>query len=332
LADALWGYKDRDLKGPVAHVIQPAFWAGRIGVVPLNDCSVWGLTDNDRVIDDRGYLIDRVTQSWVRATGTKISLDEHPWLVGPIGGTRRIADDWLAAEAERLGGSLAEGGGLLAGLDQLAGNGFDPSFLSPQIANFYQRTADWRLEVWSQWCPVAWPFGWLISALFSQRLQQLSLPLRPLDAALGMDSRVVTVKSFDGTHMGAGWLRMLRSTGQNMYSGWYGVEQLPNTDRASVRVVFPLPNGSVSVFLRPEVRTDGALILTSPVGRFGDDGAYLIVVGRDGQSAHVRRVPLAEKFVVWVDDEGVLRTDHSLALWQVPVLRLHYRHQPKLSP
>jgi hypothetical protein len=39
-------------------------------------------------------------------------------------------------------------------------------------------------------------------------------------------------------------------------------------------------------------------------------------------------VPLAERFVVFVDDEGVLRTDHELNLSQVPVLRLHYRPEP----
>ena len=89
--------------------------------------------------------------------------------------------------------------------------------------------------------------------------------------------------------------------------------------------MFPLPNGSVAVFLRPDVRDDGALVLTSPLAPFGHDGAYLIVTRPDGNTASVRRVPLAERFVVWIDDEGTLRTDHALNLWQVPVLRFHYR-------
>jgi len=33
------------------------------------------------------------------------------------------------------------------------------------------------MEVWSQWSPIAWPFGWLLSTLFSRRLQQLGIPL-----------------------------------------------------------------------------------------------------------------------------------------------------------
>jgi len=61
------------------------------------------------------------------------------------------------------------------------------------------------------------------------------------------------------------------------------------------------------------------------MGRFGENGAYLIVAGDDGRTAWVRRVPVAEHFTVYVDEEGVLRTDHQLNLWNIPVIRLHYR-------
>lgn len=37
------------------------------------------------------------------------------------------------------------------------------------------------------------------------------------------------------------------------------------------------------------------------------------------------RVPLHETFRVYVDEEGVLRTDHALALWGMRALRLHYK-------
>jgi hypothetical protein len=280
---------------------------------------------DDAVVQDRGFLIDRATQAWVRATGRRVSFDEHSWLAGPIGSPRVIADDWLHGEAQRLRGTLTEGGGLLGHMSDLAAARFDPSLLVAPVIDFYEQTSEWRLEVWSQWCPAAWPFGWLLTSVFAQRLQQLSLPLRPLDAAFGMDSRVFTVSGQHGRQVGAAWLRTLRSTGQTVYSGWYGTARLPNTEGPSIRVVFPLPNGSVMVFLRPEVRDDGALVLTSPLGAFGDDGAYLIVARPDRSSGWARRVPLAERFVVGVDDEGVLRTDHALNLWQVPVIRLHYR-------
>jgi hypothetical protein len=275
-------------------------------------------------VEDPRFRVDRFTQQIVRLTGRRVSFDEHPWLLGPVGGFREIGDDWLNFEAERRGGSFAKGG-LLDAMSVLDGPDFSASDLAGPVVDFYERTSEWRLEVWSQWCPAAWPFGWLISLIFARRLQQLNLPLRPLDTAYGMDSQVIAVKDQKGSQVGAAWLRTLRSTGQAIYSGWYSAEHLPGAVRPSVRVVFPLPNGSVTVLLRPEVRSDGALILSSPLGRFGTEGAYLVVTRPDRKSGWALRVPLAERFVVFVDDEGVLRTDHELNLSQVPVLRLHYR-------
>jgi hypothetical protein len=236
-----------------------------------------------------------------------------------------VADEWLAREAEHLGGELRTGGGLLPDLGILTGAEFDPTLLAPSVADFYQDTSGWRLEVWSQWSPFAWPVGWLLSATFARRLDQLSLPLRPLDAARGMDSRVRTVTDSAGRQLGAAWLRKLRGTGQTVYSGWYGTQRLPDRESDSVRVVFPLPHGSVSVFLRPENGEGGALRLVSPLGQFGDDGAYLVVADDSGEAGWARRVPLVEHFAVYVDEEGVLRTDHALDLWRLPVIRLHYR-------
>ena len=145
-----------------------------------------------------------------------------------------------------------------------------------------------------------------------------------------MDSRVLSVVSSNG-QVGSAWLRTLRATGQTVYSGWYGIVTLPGSARPSMRVVFPLPNGNITVILRPEVDANGALRLTSPLGRFGDDGAYLLVSGRDNRHAWVRRVPLAERFHVYLDDEGVLRADHALDLWTIPVIRLHYRLEQRRS-
>jgi hypothetical protein len=122
------------------------------------------------VVNDRGALIDRATQTWVQATGQEVDLHEHRWLAGPTGDVTVVADDWLGREAHRLNGSLVEGGGLLPDFSALSGDDFNPSGLAQPIIDFYERTAEWRLEVWSQWCGAAWPFGWLISALFARRL------------------------------------------------------------------------------------------------------------------------------------------------------------------
>lgn len=274
---------------------------------------------------DRGSLIDRATQTWVRATGQRVLIADHPWLSGPVGDPPDVGDAWFQVEADRLHGELREGGGLVPNFRSLGGEGFDPGLVAAPIVDFYENTSRWRLEVWSQWSPVAWPFGWVLSAVFSRRLHQLSLPLRPLETARGIYSRVLTVVDRSGGHLGSAWVRTLRATGQTIYSGWYGTTVLPGATRPSIRVVFPLPNGSVSVLLRPDNGDAGALRLSSPLGKFGDNGAYLLVLAADKRHAWVRRAPLVERFDLYVDDEGVLRADHLLDLWTVPVIRLHYR-------
>ena len=94
-------------------------------------------------------------------------------------------------------------------------------------------------------------------------------------------------------------------------------------------MTFPLEGGNVQVFLRPQVDANGSLRLSSPRGRFGDDGAYVLV--QQGGKSYAARVPLHEEFRVYVDDEGVLRTDHRLDLWNANAVRLHYRLTPTSS-
>jgi len=210
-------------------------------------------------------------------------------------------------------------------MGDLAGDGFDPSHLASEIVSFYEQTSEYRMDVRPRWNRLALPFAWLITSIFSRRLDQLNLPLRANEAVDGIDSRVNVVQGESGVRIGAVWLRTLRATGRTIYSGWYDTVTMPGASRQSLRVIFPLPNGSVTVFLRPDVREDGALLLKSPVGSYGTDGAFLVVAQPDRATGWVRRVPLGEEFVVYVDDSGALRTDHVLSLWKVPVLQLSYR-------
>ena len=92
-----------------------------------------------------------------------------------------------------------------------------------------------------------------------------------------------------------------------------------------MHVAFPLESGNVQVFLRPTVTDDGGLVLESPPGRFGEDGAYVVVRDRRDYAA---RVPLHETFHVYVDGSGVLRTDHEIRFRRWWAMRLHYRLDP----
>lgn len=272
--------------------------------------------------------IDLLTQRWVRATGRRVDLLGEPWLAGPVGDEHEIGDAWLAGEADRLGAALGPAGptGLLPTMSALDGPGFAAEDLHPAIRDFYEHTSSWTLEVSMTWSSLAWPFGWLIAAVFARRLQQLALPLRRVDTAAGMTSTVTGL--FDGQRqVGALWLRRLVATGTVVYSGLYDTVQPPGAARANLRVTFPLPRGRLVVLLAADVTTAGGLRLSSTAGAWGAPGAYLVVENHRGVWA--RRVPLDELFSLYVDGNAVLRTDHHLRLRQLPVFHLHYRLTPR---
>jgi hypothetical protein len=61
------------------------------------------------------------------------------------------------------------------------------------------------------------------------------------------------------------------------------------------------------------------------LGDFGDDGAYLVVADPDELYGWVRRIPLAERFVISVTDEVSLCTEHDLSFFRIPIIRFNYR-------
>ena len=131
--------------------------------------------------------------------------------------------------------------GLLPRFADLAGESFEPSDIDPRIIDFYENTSRWRMDLWSEWSPVAWPSCRAIVALWSQRLQQSSLPMRPLDVSYGMDSAVVHLHDHADTVVGSAWLRTMRKSGATTYSSQYGTARLPGSAQPSVRVVSRCP-------------------------------------------------------------------------------------------
>jgi hypothetical protein len=238
--------------------------------------------------------------------------------------TSLVGDGWVSAAG--IVGEEADGAGLLADMSQLDGPTFSAADLRPEIRDFYEHTSRWRMEVWTQWNAVFQPGGELVSRLFGRRVQQLALPTRPLDVAHGMNSRVVPIIGPDGHQQAAAWIRTLRSTDEYVYSGCYTARVLPRSQQPSVHVAFPLESGNVQVFLQPIVLPSGALELRSTAGTFGQNGAYIVVEDHGG--TYATRVPIHEKFQVYIDDEDTLRTDHILRLWSAPVIRLHYKLTP----
>jgi hypothetical protein len=275
----------------------------------------------------RGYLADWVTQVWVKATGRRICLDEVPWLQGPGGTTRSIGDAWFRQLAADLDADLAvnsPGAGLLDRFDDLRGPTFDPSAVDPEVVRFYERTTDYRLDVRPQWES---PYQWgarVLMAVFARRLDQLNMPLSPQDAEEGLRSDIVkVVDRRSGAVVLTGWVRRVGQSGPVVYAGCYSVAQIPGQEQPVVKVLFPLPNGSASVFLTPRGLPDGSLELVSRGRAWGEDGFYFVVLGRAGR-AWARPVALTEVLRVRARPGGI-GTDHELRLWGRTFLRLHYR-------
>ncbi|GAA1748721.1 hypothetical protein [Aeromicrobium alkaliterrae] len=275
-----------------------------------------------------GRIVDLGTRWWWRLVGREIDLEgDHAWLAAPMSDGPLVGDTWLRGHAAELGGGLQEAAGLLGDMSVLDGPGLRTADLAPEVVSFYERTSDWRVEAWSGWSWWARIPGGLVERWFGRRVGQLAIPTDPLAVARGMDSAVTVATDAAGVRQGAGWHRTLRATGEVVYSGFYGTRQRPGADRAGVHVAFPLEHGNVQVFLRPEVTPEGGLVLRSPSGRFGDDGAYVVV--RFGRRTWAARVPIHEVFHVHLDAEGVLRTDHDLRLWGARAVTLHYRLEPR---
>lgn len=272
----------------------------------------------------RGYLSDWTTQRWVQATGRLVDLDRETWLRGPSAPPEGVGASYFERLAQEQGMTIVQDGddGLLPDFGALRRSDFDPEAIRPEVVDFYERTTGYRLNLWSEWSACFRPFGRLVDSIFAQRLRQLQLPQAPLDTSRGVTSSLVRLEGEDDTL--TAWLRRRVPSGEVIYAGFYSIERPPRSTGPCVKVVFPLPNGSASVFLVPHARPDGSLELVSAGSEFGDAGFYFVVV-KDGRSAWVRHVPtLTERIHVYRDDRGELHTDHVLRLWNRTFLRLHY--------
>ncbi len=245
--------------------------------------------------------------------------------MGPYGHVGLVADEFVdrLAEDERLIiDRNVDSGGLVSSFKDL--ELADQSRLSPNVIDFYENTTQYDLNLWVDWNPFFRPFGSLVQRLYSLRLQQLNLPLRPLEVSRGLSSEVVTLTDpRSGQIRYTIWYRVIRSSGQVMYSGIYTTCKLP-CGRVCVKAIFPLPRGSATVLLEPSVGDDGALRLVSSGTRYGDPGFYFLV--QDSKGGHWAQYVRSFREQLNVFDEGDqrLRAEHELTLWRRRVLEIHY--------
>jgi hypothetical protein len=103
--------------------------------------------------------------------------------------------------------------------------------------------------------------------------------------------------------------------------------QVPSEENPCVKVTFPC-RGSANVYLRPIVHPDGSFGLDSSGSGFGRSGFYRLVDAGPNAWRVRNFTTLHELFRVYVDREGVLRTDHTVSFLGITIIRLHYKMMP----
>lgn len=267
----------------------------------------------------------------MKLTGKKIDPEVDSWLVGPIGDTDLIGDQFIARLAQEQNLEIVSnqpGFGLLENFNSLGINEPEKSKLNPMVADFYEKTFDYEIEFWSEWKGIFRPFGWLLSILFSKRLQQLNLPLNPIDSAKGLDSSIIKLKN--GTEsIWTIWYRKLKSNNRVIYSGIYTTCKPTNYNTPLLKVIFPLPNGNASVIMTKSVEDDGSLLLSSDGKKFGENGFYFTLTDKKGNYWAKYVKPMHEWIKVYVDNDNILRADHNLNFYGMRFLNLHYKMNKK---
>jgi hypothetical protein len=217
---------------------------------------------------------------WVRLTGRRVAEGTAPWLQCPMGPSGRIGAEFyeLLARRENLHIQSSPDAGLLPSFDALTGKSFDPASVHPAIRDFYEHTSCYRLEAWSEAGVWTRAFLWALTRFVSRRMDQLNFPVSSLELASGMSSTILPmVEVTSGKRLYTGWLRRLSLSGLVIYTGLYSVERPGAFPDPCVKVSFPLPYGSSTVFLRPESQPDGSFNLVSSGFGFGEPGFYRMV-------------------------------------------------------
>jgi hypothetical protein len=277
--------------------------------------------------DAIGRMVDGSIRTWVGLTGKRLARSDHAWLECPMGSRGRIGREFYSQLANTRGLTLLDGvdHGLLPDFGVLRGSGFDPDQVRTEIRDFYEHTSAYDLVVWSE-APVATRFFlWALTKFVSRRMDQLNIPVSSLELAGGMTNDILPMVNGSGERVFTGWLRRRTSDEVVVYAGLYTTARPPAHSDPCVKVSFPVPRGSATVFLHPEVMPDGSFKLTSSGSGFGGPGFYRMVEsGEDHWRVRYIRT-LREHFHVYVDGQGALRTDHKIRFLGLTVFRMHYK-------
>src|SRR5262249_1769475 len=140
---------------------------------PMADASHHSSSDSERRMprlgERRGVLSDWTTQRWVQLTGKRVALSDYPWLEGPVGDVDVIGSAFFRRLAERKHLQFVDDGpgrGLLADFSRVGGPMCNPEHVDRRVITFYEDTAEFEFDVWSEWCGAFRPFGGALATIF----------------------------------------------------------------------------------------------------------------------------------------------------------------------
>ena len=148
-----------------------------------------------------GSLLVKCIDTWLYLCGRKFRRADVSWLISPTGPSDRIGEHWYGqlAANEGLTVTLSREAGLVPCFNDLAGPSFDPNAVCWQVRDFYEHTARYSLEAWSEVTIPMRLFLWGLVTFASRRMQQLNFPVSSLELASGMSSEVIELTEAGGS-------------------------------------------------------------------------------------------------------------------------------------
>ena len=269
---------------------------------------------------------DLITQQWVILFGKKIIKSQNEWLLGPFGTTKGIGVKFInqLAENEQLTVDKSQyNKGIISSINQLNLSQKDLNELSENVIDFYENTSNYDFDLKVKWNPFFKGFGVLLRLLFSNRIEQLNVPIENIKDSKSLKSEIIHLLDAKTKKVKRTiWLRTFKSTEEVVYSGVYETCIIPS-GQTCIKAIFPLPNGSATVILSPSVGENGQLILKSSGKKIGDSGFYFLLNDSKGN--------LWTKFIKSFKDELVVSAENetinavqTLTLWGLRVLQFEY--------
>lgn len=269
---------------------------------------------------------DWITQQWVILFGKKIIPNQNEWLLGPFGKTKGIGQKFIEQlainENLEIDKSKRERG-LIQSINQLKLSKQELDCLSKNVIEFYENTSNYEFDLKVKWNPFFNFFGGLLKILFSNRIEQLNLPIENNKNSKTLKSEIIYLIDKETKELKRTiWLRALKKTDEVIYSGVYETCTIPNL-QTCIKAIFPLPNGNATVILKPTVGKNGELILKSSGKKIGDSGFYFLLNDSKGNLWTKYIKSFKDELVVSPENGGVI-AEQTLTLWNLRVLKFKY--------